>query len=206
MTPLEQFERIALNQPQPRQWRPVTDYSEPVRREAEGPHVDRIISALHPEDVLDVGCGPGHLVRWLRERGVRAWGCDLYPPDEEFFFYADVTYSQSVRPPWTERYDLVICREVLEHLRILDIARAIQRLVTWSRRLIYVTTRFVSPRAHLLSVQTHDELDPTHISILHQDLVRMLFVLQGCRRRVDLEQELDWKNVGRVLIYEKVPH
>ena len=39
--------------------------------------------------------------------------------------------------------------------------------------------------------------------MLHQDLLRLLFVLEGFTRRADLEAQLDWKHYGRVLVYER---
>ena len=56
---------------------------------------------------------------------------------------------------------------------------------------------------HLLDVMTSDDLDPTHISMLNQDFLRTLFVLEGFKRRADLEQAMDWRQYGRVLVYER---
>jgi hypothetical protein len=39
-----------------------------------------------------------------------------------------------------------------------------------------------------LDVATSDDLDPTHISMLNQDFLRVLFVLEGFKRRADLEE------------------
>jgi len=48
-------------------------------------------------------------------------------------------------------------------------------------------------------------VDPTHITLLNKDFLRLLFVLEGCRVRPDLEQKMDWGHKGRVLVYEKQP-
>jgi hypothetical protein len=55
----------------------------------------------------------------------------------------------------------------------------------------------------LLDVATSDDLDPTHISMTNQDFLRMLFVLEGFKRRADLETRMDWKKLGRCLVYER---
>jgi hypothetical protein len=39
---------------------------------------------------------------------------------------------------------------------------------------------------------------------MNMEMTRLLFVLQGMRRREDLERKMDWMNKGRVLVYEKV--
>ena len=89
-------------------------------------------------------------------------------------------------------FDLVICREVLEHLTVLQVRRTIEQLCRASARFVYATTRFHPDPAGLLDVTTDLETDPTHISLLTKDLVRCLFVLEGFRRRADLERRLDW--------------
>jgi len=50
--------------------------------------------------------------------------------------------------------------------------------------------------------QTKDDLDPTHISMLSQPFLRSICVLNGGRRREDLEAKLDHQHKGRVLVYE----
>jgi hypothetical protein len=101
-------------------------------------------------------------------------------------------------------YDLVICREVLEHLTIRQIRRAVTNLCALSSKFVYVTTRFAKDPDHLLDVDTSDDLDPTHITMLNQDFLRVLFVLEGFKRRPDLEARMDWQGKGRVLVYERV--
>ncbi len=71
-----------------------------------------------------------------------------------------------------------------------------------SRRFVYLTSRF-SAAQHFLDFRTSDDLDPTHISIMPMDWLRHLFVLEGFKRRADLEQKLDWQNKKRVLVYER---
>lgn len=189
---LAAFEAWVTTQPTPEPWTPVTDYSFEARQVVEAPHADRIREVLQPTRVLDVGCGPGHLVTMLTAMHVEARGVDL--PDFDVRWQA---YE------WTKVYyaDVVICREVLEHLRAAEIVTAVRHLVALSSRLVYVTTRFATG-AHLLDFDQRDDLDPTHVTMLSQDYLRSLFVLQGCRRRADLESRMDWKHLGRVLVYE----
>lgn len=199
---LAAFERFVQSQtPAEKPWEPVTDYSFEAREAIEGPHAQIIKDAFAPRMVLDVGCGPCHLLRMLRTLGVEVRGTDTRATDEGVLV-ADVT------DPWEDLegvtghgYDLVICREVLEHLTVQQIAVAVRNLVKLSTRFVYVTTRFTA-KSHLLDVDASDDLDPTHITLLSQDFLRTLFVLEGCTRRPDLEEKLDHLKKGRVLVYE----
>ena len=40
-------------------------------------------------------------------------------------------------------------------------------------------------------------------ALLNKDMIRLMFVLEGCRPRPDLEAKMDWGNKGRVLVLEK---
>lgn len=101
-------------------------------------------------------------------------------------------------------FDLVICRETLEHLTILQLVKAVQNLAKTTNKYLYITTRFHPNPTSLLDVIDQPEVDPSHITLLNKDFLRTLFVLEGLKSRRDLEKKLDWKNYGRVLVFEKV--
>lgn len=80
-----------------------------------------LLGELAPGDlVLDVGCGPGFVVGFLRGRGVEAHGCDLSPmppvSDEVapflHFGVSAVELPQDLR----ERVRVLLFMDVLEHL------------------------------------------------------------------------------------------
>ena len=56
---------------------------------------------------------------------------------------------------------------------------------------------------HFLDFNTGDDLDPSHITLLNKDMLRLMFVLEGCRSRPDLEARMDWGKKGRVLVLQK---
>jgi hypothetical protein len=39
---------------------------------------------------------------------------------------------------------------------------------------------------------------------LNKDMLRLMFLLEGCRSRPDLEARMDWGGKGRVLVLEKL--
>lgn len=196
---------VQAQRPASAPWKPVTDYSFEGRLSVEEPHADLITAVFHPESVTDAGCGYGHLMRLLATRGVRVRGLDLEQrwPDslKKKAMRADLA-STVFNVPHDWRSDLVICREVLEHLTLLQIRRAITNLCALSTRYVYITTRFSSDHA-VLRVETKDTLDPTHITLPSKDLIRLLLVLEGFRRKPLLEERMDWMRKGRVLVYER---
>lgn len=182
-------------------------YDLETRRRVEDRNPALIKDVFEPARVLDVGCGPGFLMLFLAELGVEVEGIDfspsspaLAPPEvREKILIGDVA-----KPHVPERSaDLVVCREVLEHLTVVQVRRTVEQLCRASSRFVYVTTRFHPSPASLLDFTTDFETDPTHVTLLAKDFLRCLFVLEGFRRREDLEERMDWAAKGRVLVYER---
>lgn len=199
------FEAFVRDQPTPKAWTPVTDYSYVGRVQAEGKHPDLIVETFRPSRVLDAGCGPGHLVRMLAERGVETYGVDAVEWKDWLgspYFGVAALESLRTNPFGGSPFDLVICREVLEHLPVRSLRRAVANLVALAGQYVYVTTRFAKAPDHLLAADAADDLDPTHITMLTKPFLRTLFVLEGCTSRPDLEERLDWQQQGRVLVFE----
>jgi len=202
---LARFEALVLSQqPASEPWKPVTPYDFESRKAIEGKHPELIKEVFQPALVIDAGCGPDAiLVRLLQEQGVTALGFDPQLPKPSI---NPALIRGSLLEQWFEDWrcaDLVICREVLEHLTVLQIRQAVMNLCALSSKFVYATTRYHPNPQSLLDVATSDELDPTHCSMLNQDLLRVLFVLEGFKRRADLEQKMDWQQKGRVLVYER---
>jgi len=183
-------------------------YTLETRRRVEGKNPALIKSVLNPQKLLDVGCGPGLLVLMLREIGVEASGFDA----SEF---ALSTAPIEVRPfllkgdilniPFGQNeFDVLVCREVIEHLTVLQVGIAIREMCRVSSNLIYVTTRYAHECNSIFDVETEFEADPTHITCMNKSLLRTLFLLNGYKSRPDLESKLDWLNKGRVMVYQKI--
>lgn len=184
------------------------NYSLETRREIEAKNPFLIRDVFQPTKVLDLGCGPGALMHLLWELGVDVEGIDfadssprLATPDVRDRITIGQVTDPTLKP--SNAYDLVICREVLEHLTVLQVRQAVANMVRMTSKFVYVTTRFHPDPVSLLDFTTQFDVDPTHITLLNKDMLRLLFVLEGCRSRPDLEARMDWANKGRVLVLEK---
>ena len=190
------------------QWRAEGNrYDLEVRRGIEGKNPQLIKDTLRPRKVLDLGCGPGALMHLLWELGLDVEGIDfaessrqLATPQVRDRIVTGNTYDH-IKP--ADAYDLVICREVMEHLTVFQVKKTVENMVRMTSKYLYCTTRFHPEPASLVDFTTQFDVDPTHITLLNKDLLRVMFVLEGCRSRPDLEAKMDWLNKGRVLVMEK---
>jgi SAM-dependent methyltransferase len=184
-------------------------YDLETRRRIEARNPELINEVFQPHRVLDVGCGPGFLMCFLQELGIEVDGIDfadaskdLAPPEVRGRIRIGEVSDRHVEE---QSYDLVICREVFEHLTVLQVRRAVAEICRASSKFVYVTTRFHPSPSNLLDFTTQFDIDPTHITLLTKDFLRVLFVLEGFGRRADLEERMDWGGKGRVLVYERSP-
>jgi SAM-dependent methyltransferase len=182
-------------------------YDLETRREIEERNPQLIREVFEPRRALDVGCGPGFLMYFLYELGVEVDGID-YSEETVRLAPAEVrdrikvgSVTESHVPDGS--YDLVICREVMEHLTVLQIRAAVGAICRASSRYVYLTTRFHPEPRDLLDFTTQFDVDPSHITLLNKDFLRLMFVLEGFARREDLEERLDWAGKNRVLVYER---
>lgn len=183
------------------------DYNLETRRRIEGRNPQLIKDVFSPQKVLDMGCGPGALMALLDEIGVYSDGIDF---SNDIKALAPESVRERIvvgpvdEPQVPDRaYDLVICREVFEHLTVLQVRRTVEMICRASSRFVYATTRFHPEPESLLSFTTQFDVDPSHITLLNKEFLRVLFVLEGFRSRPDLEEALDWGKKDRVLVYER---
>ena len=185
------------------------NYSLEMRRAIEGRNPTLVNEVFQPARVLDLGCGPGVLMHLLWELGVEVDGVDfaesskrLATPEVRDRIAVGSVTDPALYP--ADTFDLVISREVLEHLTVLQVKQVVANMVRMTRKFIYVTTRFHPNPTTLLDFNQKDDLDSSHITLLNKDMLRLMFLLEGCRSRGDLEKRMDWGNKGRVLVLEKL--
>jgi len=180
-------------------WRAIP-YTLDDRRRAEGKHPELIGECFSGLDVLDVGCGPGYLVELLKERGMRVGGID--PSKDAIALSNDkcpVLHGDVSELP-DKMCDVAICREVLEHLPVEQVANMVSDLFRVARQYVYITTRF--SQGSVFGVTDERDVDPTHQTLLSQPFLRAMCVLCGGRRNLEIETTLDHQQKGRVLVYE----
>ncbi|MBA3271623.1 MAG: class I SAM-dependent methyltransferase [Acidobacteria bacterium] len=192
------------------EWRAEgNNYNLETRRAIEASNPQLIRDVFRPTKALDLGCGPGALMHLLWELGVDVEGIDfaessrqLATPEVRDRILIGNTYEH-LKP--ANAFDLVISREVLEHLTVFQVKKTVENMVRMTSRFVYCTTRFHPEPHSLIDFTTQFDVDPTHITLLNKDFLRLMFVIEGCRSRPDLEARMDWGNKGRVLVMEKVP-
>lgn len=100
-----------------------------------------IVLFIKPRTCLDVGCGTGRLVYWLRKLGVEAYGVEVSR-------YALGEARREIKPylkegtivkiPYPDnQFDLVTTFDVLEHLERSQLKKAVEETVRVSRKWIF---------------------------------------------------------------------
>jgi hypothetical protein len=140
-----------------------TSCGRPYQRDVEwlsffGAVADQIVRRIHPGTVLDVGCAWGFLVESLRDRSVQAFGVDISP-------YAIGCAHPNIQPycrvgsitaSFPQRYDLIVCIEVLEHLYPDEAVQAVANLCRYSDDILFSSTPFDREEKTHFNVQTPD--------------------------------------------------
>jgi GT2 family glycosyltransferase len=137
---------------------------------------DRIISEIQPHTVLDAGCAMGFLVEALRDRGVEAAGVDISE-------YAIQHVRTDVRPfCWIgslsdqlpQRYDLIVCIEVLEHCPVEELETIIENFCQHTDDILFSSTPF-------------DYKEATHLNVRPPDYWAERFARRGFFRDADFD-------------------
>jgi GT2 family glycosyltransferase/2-polyprenyl-3-methyl-5-hydroxy-6-metoxy-1,4-benzoquinol methylase len=123
-----------------------------------GDIAESVVRALNPRTVLDVGCAMGFLVEAFRQRGVHAYGIDIseyaisqvIKDTQPFCRVASAT--EPLPSDFPNRYDLITCIEVLEHLPEHDARIAITNMASKTECILFSST-------------PHDFEEPTHVNV-----------------------------------------
>lgn len=95
------------------------------------------IQSIPPESTfLDVGCGRGETILMAIEQELRPHGIEIVPElcDGKFVSQGDITDLPE------KCYDYVACYDVLEHLPIWDIEKALDNLFMVATKALFITT------------------------------------------------------------------
>ncbi|MCX9081137.1 MAG: class I SAM-dependent methyltransferase [Candidatus Methanoperedens sp.] len=110
------------------------------------------VKYFKPARVIDIGCGLGNVVKYLRKEGVDAYGIDYsetfintaLPDLRKFLRVGDVTQLDLKE----KSFDLVICMEVLEHLPLKLVDKAIDELKKICKGSIFITMPCFGPNEY----------------------------------------------------------
>ena len=143
---------------------------------------DHIVQDFAPKTVLDVGCAFGYMVKYLRERGVEAWGIDtssyaIAQVDEAVRPYVRVSSACEELPEdMPQHYDMIINIEVLEHLSMEDGERAIERMCSYADTILFSST-------------AEDFDEPTHINVQQPAYWAARFAKHGFYKNLQYDME-----------------
>lgn len=95
---------------------------------------------LNPKRVLDVGCGTGLLVKWLRKFGIEAYGLEI----SEYILKVVtgdlkpyLKYGDIINIPYKDQeFDLVVTFDVLEHLERSKTKKAVEETARISKKFV----------------------------------------------------------------------
>lgn len=119
---------------------------------------DKISSfRIRPRTLLDVGCGVGFLVMALRERDIEAFGIDVssWAIHHRVTPYVRRQNLFDLEGPIRNRYNLVLSHDVLEHIPITLLPRAVSLLNRLGQRNYHIISCGSLP----------DDQDITHVTM-----------------------------------------
>jgi hypothetical protein len=138
----------------------ATGCGKPYQRDAEWLDffdgiADQISNTIQPKTVLDAGCAMGFLVESLRSRDIKAFGVDIsnyaiqnvHPDLQQYCWVGSVTEA------FPQKYDLIVCIEVLEHLSGKQAEAAVKNLCQHSADILFSSTPFDYGEATHFNVQ-----------------------------------------------------
>jgi glycosyltransferase involved in cell wall biosynthesis len=137
---------------------------------------ERICTDVRPNTVLDAGCAMGFLVECLRRRGVQAFGIDIsqYAIDNVHSDVQQYCWIGSVTDPFPQRYDLIVCIEVLEHLPSTEAEITLRNLCRHADDILFSST-------------PNDFKEATHLNVQPPEYWAELFAHEGFFRDLDFD-------------------
>lgn len=153
-----------------------------------------IVMNYAPRTVLDAGCAFGYLVEALRAHGVEAYGLDISDyaighTAESIREYCAVgsVVDEEYPASFPERFDLIVCIEVLEHIQPEEGEKAIRNFCRRSDRVLFSST-------------DTDISDVTHVNVQRKEYWARLFAKEGFFRDV---QQRPWYVSAQADVYQR---
>jgi len=121
---------------------------------------------------VDYGCAKGFLVNALRIIGIDAYGEDI---SEYAVENCHLNVREYVSLPTDKYYDLLICKDVLEHVEEEDLPKVLQFLKKKSNQFFFVVPLGDEDRFRIREY----EVDITHVTKKNEEWWIKLFEYQG---------------------------
>ncbi len=144
--------------------------------------VNEISSLLSGKKILDVGCGPGHLVNQLCLTGYNSTGLDI---TESFIRFAKKNYQghyiigdANELPFSNQEFDTVLVRNVLEHMT--DDKKVLRECLRVGKRVIIVVPNRTSRKLLKRGLIFSHYQDKTHLrNYTRQSLRKLISISNG---------------------------
>lgn len=123
-------------------------YSEKLYLEFHESIAKAVKTKLNPKKLLDVGCARGFLVSALRKQKINAFGIDIsdYAIANALEESRPYCRIQSITESLGDRYELITCIEVMEHLPEEEAKRAIANICSHTDALLFSSSsNFMHP-------------------------------------------------------------
>lgn len=125
-------------------------------------HVALMTLNFFPKTVIDVGCAYGIIVSELRRFGVDAYGVDasqyavsMAKEQDKDFIKQSALPELKLPDSFPQKFDLLLCIEVLEHIPEEMAYKSIKRLTELSDLILF-------------SSSPYDTVEPTHLNVQPQ--------------------------------------
>lgn len=137
---------------------------------------EKIAADIQPITVLDAGCAMGFLVEGLRNLGVETYGVDVseYAINHVHTTIKQYCWQGSIADPFPQKYSLITCIEVLEHIRKESAEDVIANLCAHTDDILFSSTPF-------------DYKEATHFNVQPPEYWSELFAKQNFFRDVDYD-------------------
>jgi len=130
---------------------------------------------LNPKNCLDVGCGTGKLVRWLRFLGIEAYGVEISKDainmaDKNVKLY--LKQGDIINLPYdSDQFDLVVTSDVFEHIEKSKIKKSASETIRIAKK--YLLHKIYTPENGWIDL-FHTK-DYSHVSIMEKKYWQEIF-------------------------------
>lgn len=156
--------------------------------------------------VLDVGCGTGLLVKYLKDSGFNAHGCDNSPEAlkkaRKINLKKIISYASATKLPYPNGFfDLVTAISLIEHLRKTEVEKFIKetrRILSPSGFIFIVTPNYSTPIRFIQGKMWFGYNDPTHINFFSLNDLSKLLKKHGFKNlqtkfRIRFRKSVNWE-------------